>query len=171
MRASWAMPSASSIWAAACMVPQSDWLPMMIPTDGALLRFAMVAGVFPTKRRSIGTANPKESADLTLVNHSLRRINEILNDTALGCSGEGGPDESRTEQSSPLRAFGGPDRLCPPDRGGRRGGFYPARHLRRQRARDSGERIHPQGARSHHGLDERGGQLASRVGWHQEPSG
>jgi hypothetical protein len=50
-----------------------------------LLRFAMRLGVFPTKRRSIGTANPKESADLTLVNHSLRRINEILNATALGC--------------------------------------------------------------------------------------
>src|SRR5579872_6889043 len=134
MRASWAMPSASSIWAAACMVPQSDWLPMMMPTDGALLRFAMRFGGFLTKRRSIGTANPKESADLTLVNHSLRRINEILNATALGCRAEGGPDESRTEQSIPPRALGGANRLCPPDRGGRGGRCRPARHLRGQRA-------------------------------------
>src|SRR6185312_7302812 len=119
MRASWAMPSASSMWAAACMVPQSDWLPMMMPTDtnwGRLLRFAMRIGGFLTKRRSIGTRNTKESADLTLVNHSLRRINEILNATALGCKGQGGLDESRTEQSIPPRALGGPDRLCPPDR-------------------------------------------------------
>src|ERR1700759_609891 len=101
MRASWAMPSASSIWAAACMVPQSDWLPMMMPTEGALLRFAMRLEVFPTKRRSIGTANPKESADLTLVNHSLRRIHEILNDTALGCRGQGG--RMKVERNSPDR--------------------------------------------------------------------
>jgi hypothetical protein len=61
---------------------------MMMPTEGGdLLRFAMRLEVFPTKRRSIGTANPKESADLALVNHSLRRINEILNGTALGCRG------------------------------------------------------------------------------------
>ena len=45
MRVSWATPSASSISAAACMVAQSDWLPMMMPTEWMLcFEFAMRLG-------------------------------------------------------------------------------------------------------------------------------
>ena len=75
IRASWPTPNASSMCAAACMVPQSDWLPMMMPMEGRavfldLLRFAMGLGGSLSKRRSIGSKNRKESADLSLVNHS-----------------------------------------------------------------------------------------------------
>src|SRR5256885_9727184 len=37
MRVSWATPRASRVSAAWCMVVQSDWLPMMMPTSGPFL--------------------------------------------------------------------------------------------------------------------------------------
>src|ERR1700754_3316201 len=88
MRVSWVTPRASSICAAACMGAQSESRPMMMATaglvaelEGDLLRFAMGCGGLSTKRRSIGTRNPKESAISDLVNHLLGKINEILNGT------------------------------------------------------------------------------------------